>query len=113
MHRPEIMLLCETKMKIRQMQDTIVHSGYGSLWRCTGIYGHPETDQKQQTWTLLRRLVGLFSLPWLCFGDFNEILQLNEKTGKNNRRVSSINEFREVVNFYGLKDLDCKGYPFT
>lgn len=60
--------------------DAVVHSGNGSLWRCTRIYGHPKTDQKQHTWTLLRRLVRLFSLPWLCFGDFNEILQRNGKT---------------------------------
>lgn len=33
--------------------NTMVHSANGSFWRCTGIYGHPETDQKQHTWTLL------------------------------------------------------------
>lgn len=52
-------------------------------------------------------------LPWLCFGDFNEILQLNEKIGKNDGRVSVINEFREVVKFCGLRDLGCKGHPST
>ena len=93
--------------------DTVVHSENGSLWRCTRIYGHPETDQKQHTWTLLRRLAKLFSLLWLCLGDFNEILKLDEKTGKNDRRVSSINEFREAINVCGLKELGCKGYPFT
>lgn len=41
---------------------------------CTGVYGHLETNQKKHTWTLLRRLSGLFSLPWLCFEDLKEIL---------------------------------------
>ncbi|KAH9769811.1 reverse transcriptase domain-containing protein [Citrus sinensis] len=93
--------------------DAVVHSENGSLWRCTGIYGHSETDQKRHTWTLLRRLVGLLSLPWLCFGDFNEILKLDEKTGKNYRSVASINEFREAVHECDLKDSGYNGYPFT
>ena len=46
---------------------------------CTGIYVHPEMAQKQHTWTLLKNLVGLSDIPWLCFADFNEILHPNEK----------------------------------
>ena len=59
--------------------NAVVYSEKGSYWRCTGIYGHPEAAKKQHTWKLLRRLETLSSLPWLCFGDFNEVLNLNEK----------------------------------
>lgn len=88
-HRPKIMFLCETKLKVKQMQekakrlryqncfavnreglggglallwneevivdiksyskhhvDAVVHSENGSYWRCTGIYGHPESEKK-------------------------------------------------------------------
>ena len=93
--------------------DVVIHSENGSYWRGTGIYGHPEIDQKQHTWTLMRRLASLSSLPWICYGDFNEILRMNEKTGKNERRVSNVNEFREAVNFFGLRDMGFKGHPFT
>lgn len=93
--------------------DAVVHSENGSLWRCTGIYRHPKSDQKRYTWTLLRKLVGLRSLPWLCFGDFNKILKLDENTGKNDKSVANINEFREAVHGCDLKDLGYNGYPFT
>lgn len=76
-------------------------------------YGHPETGQKHHTWTLMRRLAALSSLPWLCFGDFNEILQLNEKTDSNTRCLSMVSEFRDAVHDCGLTDIGCKGYPFT
>ena len=59
-------------------------------------------------WTLLRRLAKLSSLLWLCFRDFNEILQLTEKTGKQSRSVYTVNEFREAVKFYGLIDYSAK-----
>ena len=64
----------------RHYIDAEVQCGNGKKWRYTGVYGHPEAQQKKHTWTLLRRLSGLSSKPWLCFGDFNEILSLDEKS---------------------------------
>lgn len=51
--------------------DAVVHNESGKVWRCTGVYGHPETNQKHHTWKLLERLADIFSHPW-CF--FLEIL---------------------------------------
>ena len=53
----------------------------GRRMRITGVYGHPEMGQKKHTWTLLKRLAGLSFSPWLCFGDFNEVLHPGEKRG--------------------------------
>ncbi|KAH9736072.1 hypothetical protein KPL71_017960 [Citrus sinensis] len=85
----------------------------GNQMRITGVYGHPEISQKKHTWTLLRRLAVLSSSPWLCCGDFNEILHPNEKRGGNDRNVNLINEFREVLRDCGLKDVGFRGYAFT
>ena len=74
---------------------------------------HPENSQKRHTRTLLRRLAGLFNLPWLCFRDFNEILDLKKKLGGRERNLNMIIEFREAVNDCKLMDLGCRGYPFT
>ena len=62
---------------------------------------------------LFRRLAGLSSSPWLCYGDFNEILYPNEKSGGNDRNMNLINEFREVLRDCGLKDVGYQGYAFT
>ena len=104
--------IVEIKSYSKHHIDVIVHVENGCYWRCTGIYGHPEIDQKHHTWMLLQRLVGLSSLPWLCFGNFNEILHLSEKTG-NDKSVLAVNEFREALKFCGLNDLGYKGYPYT
>ena len=106
-------VVVEVKSFSKHHIDAIVNFENGSFWRCTGVYGHPEAEQKHNTWTLLRRLASLSPLPWLCFGDFNEILLLNEKTGRNNRCVSAVNNFRAAVRDCGLSDLGCIGRPFT
>ncbi|KAH9801140.1 hypothetical protein KPL71_000911 [Citrus sinensis] len=93
--------------------DAEVQMANGRQMRCTGVYGHPEMGQKQHTWTLLRRLVGLSPSPWLCFGDFNEILHPYEKSGGNERNVNSINSFRQALRDCELADVGYKGYPFT
>lgn len=70
-------------------------------------------QQKKHTLTLLRRLVGLSSYPWLCFGDFNEILHTHEKTGGNNRNLNLVVDFRHAIKDCNLVDAGCTGYPFT
>ncbi|KAL9429596.1 hypothetical protein AB3S75_031413 [Citrus x aurantiifolia] len=90
--------------------DVVAQLENGKQWRYTGIYRHPEMQQKQQTWTLLRRLSGLSNLSWLCFGDFNKILSPNEKCGGKDRNLSMMASFKEAAQACNLVDLGCTGF---
>ena len=103
----------EVKSYSKHHIDAVIHNENGSSWRCIGVYGHPKSEKKKHTWSLLRRLAGMSSLPWLCFGDFNEIFNLNEKVGGKERNPSRVHEFRQAVRDCRLLDLGLKGYPFT
>lgn len=61
----------------------------------------------------MRKLATLSSLPWLCFGDFNEVLSLNEKIGGNEKHVNLVADFREAVRECELVDLGFTRYLFT
>ena len=52
-----------------------------SPWRIKGFYGRPEGHQKHESWRILRHLHARASLPWVCIGDYNEILHFFEKHG--------------------------------
>jgi len=86
--------------------------GGTSKWRITGVYGHPNEDEKHKTWSLLAGLNNP-NLPWLCFGDFNEILMQQEKRGGSPKPQNSIDSFSRVVHECDLTDLGFTGYPFT
>ncbi|KAL0291651.1 UNVERIFIED_CONTAM: hypothetical protein Sradi_7018700 [Sesamum radiatum] len=81
-------------------------------WRFTGVYEHPEATCREETWNLLRRLSHLSSKPWLCAGDFNEILLQEEKTGAPRPR-RQIEDFRSCLAFCQLADLGYSGHKFT
>jgi hypothetical protein len=49
------------------------------IWRLTRFYGHPEKALKTHFWELLHRLHSNNNLPLLVFGEFNEIMVMEEK----------------------------------
>ena len=52
----------------------IINKNKGNKWRFTGFYGEPNTQKRIESWDLLRNLNQKFRVPWLCTGDFNELV---------------------------------------
>lgn len=82
-------------------------------WRITGFYGQSKTHRRKESWDQLKALNRKFHLPWLCLGDFNEILSVNEKMGGVRRTQKQMEGFRLAVNTYGFKDLGFTSRCFT
>ncbi|KAK2658385.1 hypothetical protein Ddye_004918 [Dipteronia dyeriana] len=57
----------------------------------------------------LRCLRDIDDLPWVCGGDFNEILSMNEKLGGSEKRCTGMFQFRKVVDDCDLFDLGFTG----
>ena len=82
------------------------------VWRFTGFYGHPETNKREEIWTLLESLKHSNQIPWLCIGDFNEITSSLEKVGDNIRSARQMDRFHRVIHHYAFYDLGFVGPPF-
>ncbi|KAL5825066.1 hypothetical protein ACOSQ3_021129 [Xanthoceras sorbifolium] len=93
--------------------DVSVSASGCSPWRFTGFYGSPEASQRNHAWLLLKRLFALSSLPWLCGGDFNEILVDCEKDGGLPKQRRLLSNFREALDACCLQDLGFEGPMFT
>ncbi|GJU09942.1 reverse transcriptase [Tanacetum coccineum] len=65
----------------------------GREWRGSGIYGWPTNQDKYRTWMLLRSIKSLSTLPWVCFGDFNEVLYSFEKVGARGCNMRELEAF--------------------
>uniref|UniRef100_A0A2N9GDF4 Reverse transcriptase domain-containing protein n=1 Tax=Fagus sylvatica TaxID=28930 RepID=A0A2N9GDF4_FAGSY len=62
------------------------------------FYGHPEGHRKWESWVLMDKLHSLDNIPWLCMGDFNEILSLSERSGEFLGSTRRMQDFYAVVN---------------
>ncbi|XP_074315616.1 uncharacterized protein LOC141651821 [Silene latifolia] len=81
-------------------------------WRITGFYGWPAVSDRHLSWELLRLLHNQSALPWVCIGDFNEILYSTEMKG-GSRAQWQINNFQSAIDDCGLRDAPWEGYKFT
>nr|POF09817.1 hypothetical protein CFP56_67425 [Quercus suber] len=85
--------------------DVLINKGKTNVWHFVGFYGAPETHLRTESWDLLRSLHKKFSVPWICAGDFNELLKSHEKLGNRLRPYGQMEKFQEVLDECGLFDL--------
>ena len=90
--------------------DVVVRDGSSPTpWRVTGFYGHPDAGMRHTSWKLLELLRDQCEMPWVAFGDFNEITHQYEKCGWLERDVNQMKGFRECLSRCGLFDLGFVG----
>jgi hypothetical protein len=61
--------------------------------RVTGFYGNPRRERRKESWYLMRFLRAQSATPWLCVGDFNEVLAVEEQFGTNEREEWQVQAF--------------------
>ena len=93
--------------------DAIINEDSGFKWRIIGFYGNPEAHRRKESWDLLKALSKNFQLPWLCFGDFNEIASAGEKMRGAQRSQRQMDDFREAIDCCRFMDLGYCGPEFT
>lgn len=74
-----------------------------------GVYGNSNSTKRLHTWSLLRHLGSMYSLPWCCVGDFNEILHYSEKNRAFRQNRAGANKFRNFLDDCELRDLSVDG----
>ncbi|XP_030453714.2 uncharacterized protein LOC115675253 [Syzygium oleosum] len=85
----------------------------GKTMRITFVHAPNVIQEKVKFWDKLRQVSLLDSSPWLCLGDFNEVLYDWEKVGKRSISQSRLNAFRECLDDCALMEMDCKGCAYT
>ena len=85
----------------------------GLKLRLIGFYRQPDMSRREETWTLLESLKHSNNLPWLCLGDYNEIISQTKKSGGRLRPTRQMDRFHEVIHHCGFMDLGYTGSPFT
>jgi hypothetical protein len=78
-------------------------------WRLTCVYGEAQVSQRFKTWDMLKHIKSSNPLPWMCLGDFNEVLHQHEHEGVAERSLDQMAGFRKMVDVCEFADLGFKG----
>lgn len=82
-------------------------------WRLTGFYGYPDRSQRRESWSLIRSLSSLYSLPWCIVGDFNDLLSASDKKGQVPHPQWLLEGFKNVISDCALTEVDLHGGSYT
>jgi hypothetical protein len=85
--------------------DDVVFPPDSDPWWLTCVYGEAEVNERHKTWDMLKFIKASSPLPWMCIGDFNEVLLREEHMGVNERSNTRIQAFRDTVDICELMDL--------
>jgi hypothetical protein len=78
-------------------------TGIGEIpWRLTSVYGEAQTSERYKTWNMLKDIASTSSLPWLCLGDFNEVLHADEHEGVGHRTLTQMQVSEMLLTFATL-----------
>ena len=93
--------------------DVHVKPDQGPVWRATFVYGEPRRENRCQFWDFIRFMRAQWDGPWICCGDFNEVLSHDEHQGLRDRTDRQINDFQQCLANCGLIDLGYSGPKYT
>lgn len=90
-----------------------IESARNLSMQITFIHASTHLGERIQLWQQLKTLKPHRSNPWICMGDFNEILYVWEKVGKREADNQRIAAFRNMLNELALMDMESQGCAFT
>lgn len=85
----------------------------GNPLSITFVYGHPDHSMREEVWSKLKELRDIAHPKWLCIGDFNQILDVNEKFSFNRGRIVGAKIFRQVISDLELCELAASRKKYT
>ncbi|KAK6162607.1 hypothetical protein DH2020_002448 [Rehmannia glutinosa] len=77
------------------------------------IYGYHTVGSRKPLWDNLISFGENCSLPWIAIGDFNNVLNVNEKCNGKDVTSKELKDFEECCVLTGLTDLRSMGCHFT
>lgn len=93
--------------------DAIILTYLSAPWRIIGFYGYPKECCKHESEPCCTISMRDLSLPWVCIGNYNEILASEEKRRRFRKAFAPMLAFRNTLLHCGLVDMGYQGNMFT
>lgn len=81
-----------TSASLNHIRFSGLHPDTHAYMECLAVYGFLEDLNKRRTWEMIQNFRPADSLPWCCFGDFNDILSPDDKLGGESPDLARLKE---------------------
>ncbi|CAA7035949.1 unnamed protein product [Microthlaspi erraticum] len=85
----------------------------GKTFKTTFVYGEPDHSKRRKIWEAITENHIDKEVPWFLTGDFNDILDHDEKSGGPERPEGTFGDFRTFFSQGDLYDLPHSGNPLS
>uniref|UniRef100_A0A7N2N2A8 Endonuclease/exonuclease/phosphatase family protein n=1 Tax=Quercus lobata TaxID=97700 RepID=A0A7N2N2A8_QUELO len=89
-----------------------ISEGYGD-WVMVGFYGPCYASKRQKAWTNFSALAESLEDPWTCIGDFNVVIDDEEKFWDKSDSSSMPNFLKDLLLDLGAIDLGLNGRRYA
>ncbi|KAK5819977.1 hypothetical protein PVK06_025017 [Gossypium arboreum] len=93
--------------------DSLVHMENNSNMRFTKFYGHANPNMRNSSWEMLRRAGNSVQEDWVVGGDFNIILNNDDKECGRKKAQADMQDFKDVMDKLALVDIKTNRGWFT
>ncbi|XP_060195386.1 uncharacterized protein LOC132624660 [Lycium barbarum] len=97
----------------QQLTLEIQHSSHNEGFVVTIVYAKTSSRKRKRLWENLRTLNSHINKPWSIMGDFNNIIEAEEKQGGRQHRLSRSLEFVGCMDDCNMMDAGYSGDKFT
>ncbi|XP_021771869.1 uncharacterized protein LOC110736014 [Chenopodium quinoa] len=115
LNRTKSNLICLLETKVKQHKSTGLQRkiGYGLNWfYVTFVHGLHSIQDMKGLWSSIEA-IGPAVLPWLCTGDFNSVLQHQDRINGNDVTDYEIRDFRNFVDSMNFVEIKSKGSYYS
>ncbi|XP_074301220.1 uncharacterized protein LOC141632581 [Silene latifolia] len=79
----------------------------------TFVYAFNVRQDRKELWRQLQIISAKVAAPWICLGDFNVVLKMEERLGSDHIHLVDMQEFGQCLDSCGLADHPATGCQFT
>ncbi|XP_074314350.1 uncharacterized protein LOC141649563 [Silene latifolia] len=110
---PVVVALTVLHKSAQHIHYSLLHIASQQQMEVTFVYAFNARLDRRGLWSHLQSISSQVSVPWLCFGDFNVVLNIDERLGSSHVQVADIDEFSQCIDNCSLVDHPATGCHFT
>lgn len=101
------------KAEVQVVHCTVTNARNDEEYAISIVYGYNRVEKRRQLWDNLKQIDQMTTIPWIIGGDFNVVLQLQDRKHGNPVTKAETQDFSNCIQELKLNELNWEGDYYT